>query len=145
VGLVLASFEADDELAGCLREIQHLLFDLGGDLCIPGRHSLESRHVEWLECWLDHFNENLPPLREFVLPGGSLPAAAAHLARTVCRRVERSLVTLGRVDDIGLLAIPFMNRLSDFLFVACRVLARRGSGQEVLWQPGRPAARWPPR
>lgn len=126
-------------LAACLGEIQQLLFDLGGDLSIPGRRTVEDRHVQWLEQWLDHCNAQLPPLREFVLPGGNPAAAQCHLARTVCRRAERTAVAMAAGEDPGPATLAFLNRLSDLLFVVCRVLARQHGGQEVLWQPGRQA------
>jgi cob(I)alamin adenosyltransferase len=136
VGTVLAC-EVPAELAGCLQEIQQLLFDLGGDLCIPGRQSLGERHIGWLEQWLDHFNDSLPPLKEFVLPGGNLAAACCHVARTACRRAERTAVALAKSEELEPTIIAFLNRLSDFLFVASRILARQHGGQEILWQPSR--------
>jgi cob(I)alamin adenosyltransferase len=138
IGVVLAH-EVPVELRACLEEIQHLLFDLGGDLSIPGRCSVLSSHVIWLEEWLDAFNASLPSLKEFVLPGGNLPAAQLHLARTACRRAERSAVAMSRNEDPGANTLAFLNRLSDFLFVACRVLARVNGGREALWQTSRPA------
>jgi cob(I)alamin adenosyltransferase len=131
------------EMRLCLAEIQHLLFDLGGDLCIPGRNSLVQNHIDWLETWLDHFNDALPPLKEFVLPGGNQGAAACHIARTVCRRAERTLVALAEAETVDPVAVAFVNRLSDLLFVLARVLARQDGGQEVLWQPQRPPAPGP--
>jgi cob(I)alamin adenosyltransferase len=143
LGLVLAE-AMPDAVRGCLSEIQHLLFDLGGDLCIPGRGTIEPRHVEWLEAWLDHFNAELPALKEFVLPGGNRAAASCHVARTVCRRAERGLVALAGVEPVEPSALAFLNRLSDLLFVVARVLARQDGGAEVLWQPHRPPSP-PPR
>jgi cob(I)alamin adenosyltransferase len=139
LGVVLAHPTAS-ELAQCLAEIQHLLFDLGGDLCIPGRASIRQAHIDWLEVWLDRFNADLPLLREFILPGGNRSAAYCHVARTVCRRAERTLVSLAKAEPVDALAIAFLNRLSDFLFVAARVLARQDGGGEVLWEPSRPPA-----
>lgn len=143
LGVVLAH-GVPEPLAACFHEIQHLLFDLGGDLSIPGRCSILPEHVIWLEQWLDHFNAALPPLKEFVLPGGHLPAAQCHLARAVCRRAERAAVELGKTEDPGPHTLAFLNRLSDFLFVASRVLARQDGGRENLWQAGRPAPPSPP-
>ena len=134
VGGVLSHLKTP-ELSAIFEELQHLLFDLGGDLSIPGRSSLSTSHVEWLEVWMDHFNESLPPLKEFVLPGGSDSAAWCHLARTICRRVERTAIAAHSEIHLHECVIPFVNRLSDFLFVAARVLAREGGGQEVLWLP----------
>lgn len=140
LGLVLAS-GLPDEVGACLSEIQHLLFDLGGDLCIPGRRSLHQAHIAWLERWMDHFLADLPRLEEFILPGGNTTAAACHIARTVCRRAERTLVAAAELEaTIDPISLAFVNRLSDFLFVIARVLARYQGGQEVLWQPRRPAA-----
>lgn len=139
LGLVLAH-PTPPELAPCLAEIQQLLFDLGGDLCIPGRNSLRQAHIDWLEHWLDHFNAGLPPLKEFILPGGHRSAALCHVARAVCRRAERTAVALAGIEPVDPLALAFLNRLSDFLFVAARVLARQDEGQEALWQPRRPPA-----
>jgi cob(I)alamin adenosyltransferase len=95
---------------------------------------LTAEHVAALEQTLDYFNEELPPLKNFILPGGSRSAAVCHLARAVCRRAERDLVTLARTTEINLSGRHYINRLSDFLFVLARVLARRNGGQEVLWQ-----------
>jgi len=120
-----------------LLEIQHLLFDLGGDLCIPGRLSLTLKQVDWLENALDALNDTLPPLREFVIPGGQPAAAHCHVARAVCRRAERSLVTLAKTGSVSPPALAFINRLSDFLFVLARVLARAACGEEPVWQPER--------
>jgi cob(I)alamin adenosyltransferase len=146
LGLVLAhrgqGFSACDPCP-CLEEIQQQLFDLGGDLCIPGRNSLQQSHVDWLEAWLDELNLHLPPLKEFVLPGGNAAAAQCHVARTVCRRAERTLVALAAVEPIEPIALAYLNRLSDLLFVAARVLARRDGGTEALWQPRRPPAATP--
>jgi cob(I)alamin adenosyltransferase len=137
IGLVLA-YGTPAEVSLCLSEIQQLLFDLGGDLCIPGRDSLTQAHIDWLESWLDHFNDALPPLKEFILPGGNRPAACCHVARTVCRRAERVAVALAKIEPVAPLALTFLNRLSDLLFVIARVLARENEGREVLWQPQRP-------
>lgn len=137
IGLVLAH-EVPAEIRTCLGEIQQMLFDLGGDLCIPGRESVKETHVTWLESWLDHLNADLPMLREFVLPGGNPPAACCHVARTVCRRAERVAVALAKSEPVAPLVLGYLNRLSDLLFVIARVLARRNDGQEILWQPQRP-------
>ncbi|MGZ8219488.1 cob(I)yrinic acid a,c-diamide adenosyltransferase [Methylomagnum sp.] len=139
IGLVIAE-GIPAPVSHCLSEIQHLLFDLGGDLCIPGRQTIYAEHVGWLEAWLDYFNDDLPPLKEFVLPGGNRSASSCHVARTVCRRAERTLVALSRSESVALAALAFVNRLSDLLFVLARVLARQNDGQETLWQPLRPLA-----
>ena len=132
LGLVLA-YEIPVNLREALSEIQHLLFDLGGELCIPGTVLIKPEHVEWLEKELDKLNDELPMLKEFILPGGNAPAAACHICRTVCRRAERLMVGLSRGEEVESASLAFVNRLSDFLFVAARVLARADGG-EVLWR-----------
>ena len=118
-----------------LEAIQHRLFDLGGELAMPGTELLKAAHTTDLEQTLDRFNADLPPLEEFVLPGGSEAAARCHLARTTCRRAERELLRLSRLEPVNSGSITYLNRLSDLLFVLARVLARR-SGGEVTWQKG---------
>jgi cob(I)alamin adenosyltransferase len=135
IGLVLAC-ELDDKVRDCLTRTQHELFDLGGELCMPGYTLIPDICVDQLETDLDHFNENLPPLKDFILPGGSEPAARCHLARTVCRRAERLMVSLAKVEDINEVSLRYLNRLSDLLFVIARVLARTNDGTEVLWLHG---------
>lgn len=120
-----------------LLEIQHDLFDLGGELCIPGHRAISDRQVERLEHTLDQLNAELPPLKEFILPGGSRPAALAHLARTVCRRAERRLHSLQRQEPEQGAALRYLNRLSDLLFVMSRSLNHAQDINDVLWQPGR--------
>lgn len=117
-----------------LTDIQHALFDLGGELCIPGFAAIHEADVERLEHRLDGYNEPLPPLKDFILPGGGAAAAACHLARTVCRRAEREVVTLSRHDAVRPEAVRYLNRLSDLLFVLARVLARHSGHGEVLWR-----------
>ena len=135
VGLVLAS-ELDDLVRACLTRTQHELFDLGGELCMPGYALVPEVCVDQLEADLDHFNENLPPLKDFILPGGSEPAARCHLARTVCRRAERLMVSLAKVENINEISLRYLNRLSDLLFVIARVLVRANGGEEVIWVHG---------
>lgn len=133
---LLRAYALPADISAHLKTIQHLLFDLGGDLCVPGRHSLSTRHVEWLEASLDHFNQTLPPLAEFIIPGGDVTTATCHLARTVCRRAERSLVSLAHREPVPDTGLAFINRLSDYLFVAARVIGRsRDDAAEHLWQP----------
>jgi len=134
LGMVLAVPEIPSAVAECLTGVQHELFDLGGELCIPGRDAIKRDQVVRLEENLDAFNETLPPLKEFILPGGGPAAAACHLARTVCRRAERRLCSLARLERVNENALRYLNRLSDLLFVIARVLARHESGQEVLWK-----------
>jgi cob(I)alamin adenosyltransferase len=134
VGMVLAVAGVPEAVRRCLTEVQHDLFDLGGELCIPGHRMITQAHVERLENELDGFNDTLAPLKEFILPGGGAAAAACHLARTVSRRAERRAWSLARVEEVAPDALKYLNRLSDLLFVLARVLARHESGSEVLWR-----------
>ena len=136
IGLLLAE-ELREAVRAALVEVQHDLFDLGGDLSIPGRSTMTGRQVERLEKQLDEFNAALPPLKEFLLPGGTRAAALAHFARTVCRRAERTLVALARTEPASETGRIYLNRLSDLLFVLGRVLNRAGGRGDVLWQPGK--------
>lgn len=135
IGAILVH-EVDDALRECLVDVQHALFDIGGELAIPGSRSVGERCVAGLEERLDHFNAGLAPLKEFILPGGGAAAVAAQVARAVCRRAERRLVALSREEDVNAESRRYLNRLSDLLFVLARVLASGGDG-EVYWQPGR--------
>jgi cob(I)alamin adenosyltransferase len=135
VGLILAS-DLDDTVRDCLTRTQHELFDLGGELCMPGYTLVPDVCVDQLETDLDKFNADLPALKDFILPGGSESAARCHLARTVCRRAERLLVSLAKIEDINEVSLRYLNRLSDLLFVLARVLARTNGGSEVLWVHG---------
>ena len=133
IGLLLATGVPED-IRALLTTVQHQLFDLGGELCIPGHAAIQDADVERLEQHLDHYNEALPPLKDFILPGGGEAGARCHVARTVVRRAEREAVTLSRQEAVRPQAIRYLNRLSDLLFVLARVLAR-GDGQgEVIWQ-----------
>lgn len=115
--------------------IQHWLFDLGGEVCIPNYNLLQAISVEYLEKEIDRMNEDLPMLKDFILPAGSLACSYAHQARAVCRRAERSLMTVqSRDQNIQATALQLLNRLSDWLFVASRTLQRAEGGSEVLWQ-----------
>ena len=134
VGVVLAVASVPTPIRRCLTEVQHDLFDLGGELCIPGTRMITPNHVERLEGELDGFNEALPPLKEFILPGGGPAAAACHVARTVCRRAERRCWSLAQVDEVAPDGLKYLNRLSDLLFVLARVLARQEQGSEVIWR-----------
>ena len=120
-----------------LESIQHDLFDLGGDVSIPGRATMTSGQVERLEALLEELNAGLPRLKEFILPGGTRAAGLAHLARAVCRRAERSLVALSSSEKVADAGRIYLNRLSDLLFVLGRVLNREGGRGDVLWQQGR--------
>ena len=133
IGLLLAA-DLPDAVRDLLTRIQHQLFDLGGELCIPGHAAISDADIAALEAQLDHFNEGLPALKEFILPGGGEAAARCHVARTVVRRAERATVALARQEDIRPQAVHYLNRLSDLLFVLARVLARAAGHGEVLWQ-----------
>ena len=134
IGVLLAVAGIPPAVAACLTEVQHELFDLGGELCIPGHRAIDATHVERLEKSLDDFNDALPPLKEFILPGGGPAAAACHLARTIARRAERRVWALAAAESVGAEVTKYLNRLSDLLFVLARVLARHERGSEVLWR-----------
>jgi cob(I)alamin adenosyltransferase len=136
IGLVLAA-DIQSDIADLLTKVQHQLFDLGGELCIPGHAAIHEADISALEVALDHFNDPLPPLQEFILPGGGEAAARCHLARTIVRRAERETVTLARHETVRAEAIGYLNRLSDLLFVLARVLARASGHGEVLWNHDR--------
>ena len=133
VGVLLAQ-GLPEQIQQQLIQVQHRLFDLGGELAVPGHQVLLPEAVDRLEQWLDGLNEALPPLQEFILPGGNPAAASCHLARTVCRRAERRLTQLTREDEVvNENALRYLNRLSDLLFVMARYLARQDGGEEILW------------
>ena len=124
------------EVRACLSDVQNDLFDIGSELAQPGVTLIDADYTSRLERQLDTFNATMPPLQEFILPGGGHAAAACHLARTVCRRAERRVVTLGKTEAVNEESVRYLNRLSDLLFVIARLLARVEDG-EVLWQPGK--------
>ncbi|MAW56690.1 MAG: cob(I)yrinic acid a,c-diamide adenosyltransferase [Oceanospirillales bacterium TMED33] len=137
IGLLLAELPEDEPLIEPLTEIQHRLFDLGGELAVPGFQLIQSQMVSDLEVLCDQLNEELPPLKEFILPGGSTSAGLCHMARAVARRAERVIVTLSKDESIGDDLKRYINRLSDVLFVMARRLARRDGGHEVFWKSKR--------
>ncbi len=137
IGVVLAFDTVPYELRRCLTEVQHDLFELGGELCIPGHVAVSDDFIQRLERNLDDFNKDLPPLKDFILPGGGQAAAACHVARTIVRRAERRSKTLADVETVRSEVLRYLNRLSDLLFVVARVLSRIESGEEVLWNRGR--------
>ena len=139
IGVVLAS-DMPEDIRSLLTSVQHQLFDLGGELCIPGHAAIDDEDVERLEQHLDRYNDDLPPLKDFILPAGGEGAARCHLARTIVRRAERETVALARVEDIRAEAVRYLNRLSDLLFVLARVLARLEGGSEVTWRRDRRAS-----
>lgn len=132
IGVVLAC-DIPDDIRQALVAVQHQMFDLGGELCIPGHAAIQDADIDRLEGYLDGFNADLPPLKDFILPGGGLPAAHCHMARTICRRAERETVTLSHHDAVRPQAIRYLNRLSDLLFVLARVLARASGHGETTW------------
>lgn len=141
IGLLLAtdlvSGNGLEDIRTLLTTVQHQMFDLGGELCIPGHAAIFDADIEALEQALDRHNAPLPPLKDFILPGGGQAAACCHLARTIVRRAERETVTLARHDAVRPEAIRYLNRLSDLLFVLARVLARSSGHGEVLWNHDR--------
>ena len=137
IGVVLAFDTVPYELRRCLTEVQHDLFELGGELCIPGHVAVTDEFIQRLERNLDEFNKDLPPLKDFILPGGGQAAAACHVARTIVRRAERRSKTLADAETVRTEVLRYLNRLSDLLFVVARVLSRIESGEEVLWNRDR--------
>jgi cob(I)alamin adenosyltransferase len=137
VGVLLATPDIPPGVGACLTEVQHELFDLGGELCIPGHRVITAEHVTRLEKTLDEFNDTLPPLKEFILPGGGPAASACHMARAIARRAERRVWALTRAESVSPDVAKYLNRLSDLLFVLARVLARHAHGTEVLWRHDR--------
>jgi cob(I)alamin adenosyltransferase len=140
IGLLLSESLPDDVRA-CLTAVQHDLFDVGGELSIPGYQALRDAHATRLEEVVERLNADLAPLKEFILPGGSRAASLAHVARTVCRRAERTLVHLGETSEVSQPLRRYLNRLSDLLFVIARVLNRAAGGTDVLWRRDRGCAK----
>jgi cob(I)alamin adenosyltransferase len=136
IGVVLAE-SVPAAVASALASVQNDLFDLGGEICIPGRSAMWDAHLHEIDLRLESLREPLPPLRDFVLPGGTRAAAACHLARAVCRRAERSLVALGRGEGVSALSVQYVNRLSDLLFLAARTINAAEGAAEPTWKPGR--------
>ena len=136
LGVLLAE-ELPPLIHETLINVQHELFDLGGELCIPGHTALVEQQVTRLENILDQLNHDLVPLKEFILPGGARTAALCHVARSVCRRAERSMVSLAQAESVAPISLHYINRLSDLLFVMSRALNRHHGQGDVLWQPGR--------
>ena len=141
LGVVL-THHLDDRIRAVLTRVQHELFDLGGELAVPGYTRIEARHIDALERELDDWNQTLPPLKEFILPGGGPAAAHCHLARAVCRRAERRLIGLAREAratdrPVNPQAGRYLNRLSDLLFVLARIVNRTQGEGETFWQSGK--------
>ena len=133
IGLLL-THTLPEAIHACLVGVQHRLFDLGGELCLPGHTAIKQHHVNELEQILDDLNANLSPLKDFILPGGSTAAAVCHVARSVCRRAERRIISLSKQEQISEVAIHYLNRLSDLLFVIGRTLNAEADYSDVLWR-----------
>jgi cob(I)alamin adenosyltransferase len=134
IGILLASPDLPASISDSLQAIQHRLFDLGGELAVPGRDVILAADTTYLEILLDTLNADLPALKDFILPGGTMAAAHCHLARAVCRRAERRLLSLQRTETINNESLRYLNRLSDLLFVISRVLCRSSGGTEIIWK-----------
>lgn len=133
IGLLLTE-GIPDILADLLTQVQHDLFNLGGEICIPNYVILHQANIDNLEEAIDTLNDDLLPLKEFILPGGTKAAAFCHLARTVCRRAERKLITLARDEQVTEISLKYLNRLSDLLFVMCRTINKEAGVSDVLWK-----------
>jgi cob(I)alamin adenosyltransferase len=136
VGLMAAT-PMPANLAEMVAAIQQKLFDLGGELCIPGAVTMSAEDVDGLEQRMDELNDVLAPLKEFILPGGSQAGAACHMARAICRRAERRVLELADSEEVNPASVRFLNRLSDLLFVLARTLNQLDNGEEVMWKSGR--------
>jgi cob(I)alamin adenosyltransferase len=136
IGMVLSQ-PIDDDIANVLNQVQHRLFDMGGELAMPEYELVKQEHLQALDKYLVDFNDKLPPLKEFILPKGNLATACCHMARTICRRAERRMVTLARQERINETAQVYLNRLSDLLFVFCRMLAKSSEQSEEMWNSQR--------
>ena len=130
---ILRTEALEGNIHAALQAIQHDLFDLGGELCMPGQAMMKAERVTALETQLDIWNDTLTPLEEFILPGGCRAAAYCHLARTVCRRAERQMIALSSTENITDISLQYINRLSDLLFVLCRILNKDAGVPDVLW------------
>ena len=134
---VLEASGVSRDISGYIRNIQHRLFDIGGELAVPGKAAIGPESSERLEQLIETYNDDLPTLKEFILPGGSLPASVCHLARAVCRRAERLLVALGHDEYVNPETLRYINRLSDLLFVFARALNHQKGGKEIYWDSER--------
>jgi len=134
IGLLISLLTWESPHTGVLSDVQHRLFDLGGELSLPGHALIKAEPVSALEAHIDHLNESLAPLENFILPGGDQITAQTHVARTVCRRAERTMVELAETEEMNVEGLKYINRLSDYLFVLARTLAAEGGVGEVLWR-----------
>ncbi len=133
IGLILSESIVPEALQLQLSEIQHDLFDIGAELCVPGHKVISEAFIQRLEQQIDQMNSELPYLKEFILPAGNRATSSCHLARTICRRAERRVLSLSKQDEINPWGLKYLNRLSDFLFVAARILSRVDGGEETMW------------
>lgn len=136
IGVIVAS-DIPNDISSYLLNIQHRLFDIGGEIATPGNATNAPTSVERLEELIETYNEDLPALKEFVLPGGSLSGSLCHMARSVCRRCERSLVELSHTEYVNPESLKYINRLSDLLFVLARTLNQGKNNKEILWDSER--------
>lgn len=134
---LMRTYQLPETIQEMMAQIQHDLFNLGGELCIPGHQIISLDDVARLEQEISAINSSLPPLKEFILPGGTASAAVCHVARAICRRAERRVVTVKKIEEINAAGVVYLNRLSDLLFVVARLLIKEEGGQEVLWQSQR--------
>ena len=133
IGLLMTE-SLPDSIRGALSAVQHALFDLGGEISLPGQQLVHNEQVTQIEHALDQMNEALSPLKDFILPGGTLPAALCHQARSVCRRAERRFLVLAEQQSVSVASTKYLNRLSDLLFVMARHLNQKAGVADVLWQ-----------
>tara|TARA_B100000795_G_scaffold205944_1_gene159463 strand:+ start:62 stop:607 length:546 start_codon:yes stop_codon:yes gene_type:complete len=133
IGIVLTE-KIPNDMKAILERVQHDLFDIGGELSIPNHMVINEKKIDFLENSLDKMNNELQPLKEFILPGGSRISSYCHLARTVCRRVERNLFKLAQSDKVNEASLKYVNRLSDMLFVLARFLNKINQHNDILWK-----------
>jgi len=136
IGMVMAASELT-VINEKLNDIQHVLFNLGGELAMPDFQLVKEDDLSTIESWVEELNDTLPPLKEFILPKGDMATATCHLARTICRRAERRMVTLSNKETVNKIGQLYLNRLSDFLFVCCRILGQNASVSEEMWRSNR--------
>jgi cob(I)alamin adenosyltransferase len=133
LGLARSHIE-DDDVSQLILQIQHDLFDVGAELSQPGKILIDQKYIDFVEQQAERLNAELNPLKEFIIPGGHSCVAQLHLARTMCRRVERGLVALLEQQSMNIESLRYLNRLSDLLFIVARYIAKKGGYAEVFWQ-----------